>query len=831
VHRRHANDRLSRSAQLVLLLGAAICACTSGAASSADSWEGGASVEAGSDDTAGGADATSGRDGSAGGSSSSGGSSGGNSSGASAEGGGSSGAGRDGGCSPAGEGGGGQPAIAPLPNGAIPYQGTFTSPPTQTDTSETTDAPLLGNGDVGVAVLGTIDAMTFILHKTEFWSLAGLTVKAMARLSLSIPGMAGASYAMTENIGTGEVTGNFNLNGNAIATKSWVQATDTSNNRFFTQFSYTGTATQTVTVSLTVGHKNTNPTSTGSMADVLYEDVQGDNSDTVAGYMTHKVRVATRAVGATGTVANGKLTFTLAPGQTVTLATGIMSNFDDASYQTQVIEDVSSLMPSDVATYNASHEAWWDAFYRTSYIGIADKIIEKEYYASLYLLASTSRTGEVPPGLWGNWVMTDPAWGYYTMDYNQEVPFYAAFPTNHVELADSYDAPILAYIADAQALAQAAGLTGAVFSIGVSLSPGSQFGGGLGSTGNLKSIGAWAATDMIMHYYYRPDLAYAQSIYPALKQIALFWENYLVKNGNTYDIVNDAQQEGDTYPQTDGVMSLGLVRFLLQGCIDIGTALNVDATERAVWQDRLTNLAPFPTYTGCPTCTNGETVFRWTSAGRDWDTTNAIGIQHIYPGSQIGLLSEPATLQIANNMVGAMARWSDDNGTNTFYPAAARVGYSATKIFSQLDSWIQNHTYPNLHIHTGGGGIENANTVPSTVTEMMLQSFQGILRVFPNWPSGSDAKFANLRSYGGFLVASRTTMGTVPYVAVTSEMGNAFTFANPWGAGQVAVYRNGTSAAAMSGSTLTLQTCPGEIVVLAPNGTSYASVVALMNAQ
>ena len=700
----------------------------------------------------------------------------------------------------------------------------------QTNTTETTDAPLLGNGDVGVAVLGGIDAMTFILSKTEFWSLSQATVKAMARLSLSIPGMAGASYAMTESIGTGEVTGNFSLNGNTIATTSWVQAPDTTNNLFFTQFSYTGTAAQTVTVSLAVGNKNTNATSQGSMADVLYRDVQGDSTDTVGGFTAHKVRVATRAVGATGTIANGTLTFTLTPGQTVTLATGIMSNFDAASYQTQVIGDVSSLMPSDVATYNASHEAWWDSFYRTSFIDIADKTIEKEYYASLYLLASTSRTGEVPPGLWGDWVMTDPSWGYYTMNYNQEVPFYAAFPTNHVELADCYDAPIIAWIPSAQTLATANGFSGALYSVGIGLLPSASLGAGIGNTLNQKSIGAWAATDMIMHYYYAPDLAYAQAIYPTLRQIALFWENYLVQDGNIYDVVNDAQQEQDPYPQTNGVMSLGLVRFLLQACIDISTALNVDAAERATWQDRLTNLAPFPTYTGCPTCTNGETVFRWTSVGDDWVTSNAIGIQHIYPGSQIGLSSDPAILQIANNMVGAMARWSDGNGTDTFYPAAARVGYDPATILSKLDSWIQNNSYPNLHIHTGGGGIENLNTVPSTVTEMMLQSFQGIVRVFPTWPGGSDAKFASLRSYGAFIVSSAIKSDVVEYVRLVSERGGPFTLSNPWPGQSMAVYRNAVDAGALSGASVTIPTCANDSIFVAPEGTSYASILTMVNA-
>ncbi len=734
----------------------------------------------------------------------------------------------DGGCSP-GPGGGGQPAIAALPNLANQYAGTFSSPPTLTDTNETPDGPLLGNGDVGVVVLGTVDATKFILGKNEFWSLAGGAVKAMATESVSIPGMKGASYAMTESIGTGQVTGKFTLNGNTINTTSWVQATDTTNNLFFTQYAYTGGGAQNVTVSLGVGNMNTNSSDQGSMGDVIYEDVAADNVDSLKGYTTRKVRVATGVIGTTGTVSNNSLSFTLTSGQTVTLASSIMSNVDASSYQTQSVSNVSVLTAASVTTYDSTHQAWWDSFYRMSYISIPDKTVEKEYYASLYLLASASRAGEAPPGLWGNWVMADPAWNSdYTLNYNFEAPFYATFPTNHLEQSANYDAPVVAWLPNAEAEAKSDGWTGAYYRVHIGPLPN---GSGDNSTHNQKFCGAFAVTDMIMHYYFAPDPAYASSIYPTLKELVTFWQNYLVLEAGVYNIINDAQQEDDPDPQTDGVMSLGLVRFLFQGTIDISTALGMDESSRSVWQNILTNLAPFPTYSGCPTCTNGETVFRYTSVGRDWDTGNAIGIQHIYPGSQIGLSSDSSLLQIANNMIGAMARWSDGNGTNTFYPAAARVGYKPPTILSQLDSWIQNNTYPNLHIHTGGGGLENLNTVPSTVAEMLLQSFQGTIRVFPDWPSASNAQFANLRAYGGFLVASQMSGGAVPYVAITSEMGNSFTLANPWGQGQVAVYLNAKSAPAMSGSTLSLQTCPGEIVILAPSGTSYASIVNLMNAQ
>jgi hypothetical protein len=718
--------------------------------------------------------------------------------------------------------GGGDSLSGTFPKLAALYQGVFTSLPKQTDTGETTDAPLLGNGDVGVAIIGSIDAMTFVLSKTEFWSLNGGYVVPMVRMAMSIPGMAGASYSMTESIATGQVTGTFASGASAMKTTSWVQADDTTNNKLITELTYTGSAPQDVSVALSPGLSNNYPSSGGSSADVGYIDVAADNAATVGGQMTHKARIAVRAVGATGTASSGALHFTLTPGQTVSLVTSIMSNYDSTTYQATALSQITGLAQTDVDAMSMRHLAWWDAFYESSFVEIPDKTIEKEYYASLYLLASTSRTGEAPPGLWGSWIMDSPAWNSdYTLNYNYEAPFYGAFTANHVELTDSYDKPVLDWLPNAQSLAQQRGYTGAYYRVHIGPLPN---GSADTSEHNQKFNNAYAATDIIMHYYYTLDMNYATSVYPMLKQMAVFWENYLVKDGSNYDIVNDAQQEDDPSPQTNGVMSLGLVKFLLQACIDISTALNMDAAERATWQDRLTNLSPFPTFT-----MNGKTVFRWTSVGRDWDSGNSIGIQHIYPGSQIGLDSDPTLLQTALNMVDAMGRWSDGNGTVTFYPAAARVGYDPATILSKLDSWIQNNTYPNLHIHTGGGGVENLNTAPATIDEMLLQSFMGKIRVFADWPMGTDARFGDLRAYGAFLVSSDVRGNVVQYVRVVSEAGGQFTLVNPWANQTLHAYLNGADAGTLSGATVSMKTAVGDVVLIAPDGQSYESIVAKLS--
>jgi hypothetical protein len=708
------------------------------------------------------------------------------------------------------------------PNQALLYKATMTAPPKLTDTDETTDAPLLGNGDLGVAMLGSVDALTFILHKNEFWSLSGGSVKAMARLGLALPDLAGASYSVTEELGTGELTGTFTAGGKTLTLRSWVQADDTTQNRLVTQLTLSGGGTTSASVSLDVGHDNTFPSVGGAAGDVLYRDVQADSTDMVKTFPTLKVRVATRVVGAAGTVSGGALAFTLASGTPITLVTSVVSNRDDASYQSRALAAVMSAASADVGAWQTAHEAWWDRFWRKSFVEISDKTLEKFYYASLYLLASCSRTGEQAPGLWGNWVMKNPAWNSdYTLNYNYEAPFYAAFPTNHVELADSYDQPVIDWVPNAQALAMQNGFTGAYFRVHIGPPP-----NGSGDTNewNQKFNNAFAASVMIDHWSMTRDPAYGAHIYDTLKQMATFWQNYLRKDGTRYVIDNDAQHEGNPYPQMNGVMSLGFVRYLFQGTIDVATALGKDADMVAVWQDRLSNISAFPTF-----MMNGKTVFRYTEVGLDWNNGNAIGIQHIYPASQIGLGSDATLLGTAQNMVSAMARWSDGNGTNTFYPAAARVGHDPADILKNLDAWVNGNSYPNLHIHTGGGGIENFNTVPSTITEMLVQSFQGKLRLFADWPSMADARFGDLRATGAFLVSSQLKGGAVQYVRVVSEQGGSVVLVNPWPGKTLRLYRNGTDAGTLDGAELTIPTTKGDILTIATDGTSFADVAARLS--
>ncbi len=44
--------------------------------------------------------------------------------------------------------------------------------------------------------------------------------------------------------------------------------------------------------------------------------------------------------------------------------------------------------------------------------------------------------------------------------------------------------------------------------------------------------------------------------------------------------------------------------------------------------------------------------------------------------------------------------------------------------------------------------------LPAVINECLIQSYNGIIRLFPNWPEDKDAAFKTLRAAGGFLISS-----------------------------------------------------------------------------
>lgn len=523
-----------------------------------------------------------------------------------------------------------------------------------------------------------------------------------------------------------------------------------------------------------------------------------------------KVGVATRVIGG-----NGNNDFTIESGKRAFVVAAIQSDLDAAggNAQESAARLVAGLTPAGMESSTAAHRAWWRDFWSRSFIEIPDKTIEQCWYSSWYIMGSCSRAGKVAPGLWGNWLtVDDPAWhGDFHLNYNFQAPFYGLYSSNHAETTlPFYDAMNQA-IPLGRGIAEKKGWRG--IHLPVSIGPWGMCPEGENSDWGQRTNAIYSALNYLTYWHVTRDEGWLKSTgYPYLREVALFWENYLKFKDGRYVDENDAIHEGHSPSDINPIFALGALKTLFRDLPAVSGAAGMDADKRAKWRNIHDKLSPFPTQER-----GGKTVFRYTEKGTAWWNDNTVGIQHIFPAGAIGLDSDPRLLEISRNMIDAMGRWRDYNGMSSWYTACARVGYDPRKILAELRDMYDKHTLPNKLLNFGGGGIENVSPALA-VTEMLMQSHEGVIRLFPCWPKDQDARFGTLRAAGAFLVSAELSGGVVAGVRIISEKGGDCTIANPWPGKGVHVIRDGVTTEIPACERLTIQTKPSQRIVFCPAG-------------
>jgi alpha-L-fucosidase 2 len=65
-------------------------------------------------------------------------------------------------------------------------------------------------------------------------------------------------------------------------------------------------------------------------------------------------------------------------------------------------------------------------------------------------------------------------------------------------------------------------------------------------------------------------------------------------------------------------------------------------------------------------------------------------------------------------------------------------------------------------------------------------------------------------------------------VRIVSEAGGKAVLLNPWPTGIVRLFKNGSDAGTLNGAELSLDTAKGDVIHLAPDGTSYEKILQQM---
>ena len=431
----------------------------------------------------------------------------------------------------------------------------------------------------------------------------------------------------------------------------------------------------------------------------------------------------------------------------------------------------------------------------------------------------------------------------YHLNYNMISPFYGMYSSNRAEFAKSLKDPLLDYLENGKQravsdLAKQSGtnnnqmvpeyinggnirdtilnMTSAEYSIAsfagrTDLANGIEdavlYPVGIGPWGLTTDDTYWmqvynagfSAMAVTAYYNYTKDATYFAEVYPFLLANANFYEAWCEKevfeDGTyRYNIWSGAHEK--TFDLNAGT-AIGTVKNILECLIDavedgvlkIGSSEGCYVTQEKYnkWVDMYENFADYPVadgYYGQGVSYSEPTVLLSEQGVKLWKGSANVDLEFVAPAQQAGFDTDTALLEAARNAIELKESansniWNQTNNTPKIYLQAIRVGVPAGYVMNKFKSLLNAQMLENYTINDGTHGIEKAGAI-EFINTMLLQSDDGIIKVFPNW-TGADASFTRLRERGAFVVSSSMHDGKVTQIEVTSEAGGNATFVNPWG--------------------------------------------------
>jgi alpha-L-fucosidase 2 len=412
--------------------------------------------------------------------------------------------------------------------------------------------------------------------------------------------------------------------------------------------------------------------------------------------------------------------------------------------------------------------------------GAADPGLEQAMFDyGRYLLVSSSRPGGLPANLQGLWNNSNaPAWASdYHTNINVQMNYWGAESTS---LSDCH-LPLVDFVTQVAGPSRVAtrNAFGANTRGWTARTSQSIFGGNSWNWNNVSS--AWYAQHLYEHFAFTQDLGYLRdTAYPMIKEICQFWEDRLKKRADGL-LVSPNGWSPEHGPTEDGVMyDQQIIWDLFQNYLDAAGALNVDTTYQSVVAGMQAKLAP-------------NKIGKWGQL-QEWQediddpkdnhrhTSNLFAV---YPGRQITQAKTPAFAaaalvslkarcgEVANQPFTASMVTGDSRRSWTWpwrCALFARLG-DAGRAQTMLRGLLTYNTLPNLFCNHPPFQMDGNFGISGALTEMLLQSHEGVIVLLPACPDDWKAAgaFNGLRARGGYRISCVWKNGLVVSYEVVAD--------------------------------------------------------------
>lgn len=536
-------------------------------------------------------------------------------------------------------------------------------------------------------------------------------------------------------------------------------------------------------------------------------------------------RAAVAAVKS-GSVAEARLHLLPPPGASegwVTVAVSTSSDPGGALGEARRIKGLFDRNgPRQLQTWQAENRESARQFWSQSQIETGDALVENLWYETLHARRCAYRRGTVPPGLFlPSTVLDYSHWhGDYHTNYNIQEPFWGDYTANHLELGDSYFDAIRFFLPIGRKIARDYyGCRGVFIQLSGYPIDAADDPLGVVPMGRMAYMTGWTVNQYWWRYRYTLDERWLRETgYPVIRDGALFYTDFLKRGEDRlYHAFPSNQGEdgftGDPKGYTDRAQVIEHARYCLRIAILASETLALDEELRNQWRDRLTHCAPSE---GRPE-PNREGLEAECYAA----SPPEFGVGRPYTPRPAAPLAKKATI-------------AADNYHRVWY-----FGQYPWHLMHQLrsGSFLPERHYPVFREliqrwrHANGlvwgmsvadyghcGVWTESLGVIAPLQEMMLQSWDGALRIFPAWPADVDARFENLRAEGALLVSARWSGGRVRGLTIRSERGAPCCLCNPWAEGVKIkdATNQGVEVTSLPRQRIRFRTRPGMVYALEP---------------
>jgi hypothetical protein len=222
------------------------------------------------------------------------------------------------------------------------YKALFTEAPKHVPTSKVPDAPLAGNGDIGLSLGGSPDQLTFYLGKNDFWRAypvyPGGGIASPGGLSIRIDALKGASYNAEQILDKALIKAKFKKGDLEVSLNTWVSATS---NTVVGEFISNKTCELHLDLWATKG--NTSVTDSGKEGNVYWVSRSFENTPLLQ-WPSH-IAMAMKVLGSVPSKEN---TITLLPGKKVTVTLTLNTNFDRTDWKEGSIKQAKLLTSASI---------------------------------------------------------------------------------------------------------------------------------------------------------------------------------------------------------------------------------------------------------------------------------------------------------------------------------------------------------------------------------------------------------------------------------------------------------------------------------------------------